>query len=193
MAWRSTSSEKGGHGSRPHTTIDPVMMVAHFIVDVQSVISREKDASKFGVITIGSVDAGNAGNVIPDTATVRGTVRSCDNETRVKMLAGIERTAKALPMMANAPEPEIRLSEGATAVVNDDPLSARRGAEGGVRRQGTADVRAGLGQRGLFGVHHRRRAVVLLQHRRPRSLATIRRSSRRYPSPASAPAEEVAG
>ena len=45
------------------------MMAGHFIVDVQSVISREKDAAKFGVVTIGSVQAGNAGNVIPDTAT----------------------------------------------------------------------------------------------------------------------------
>lgn len=119
---------KGGHGSRPHTTIDPVMMAAHFIVDVQSVISREKDASKFGVITIGSVEAGNAGNVIPDQATVRGTIRSYDNDTRAKMLAGIERTAKAVAMMANAPAPDIRLDEGAKAVVNDNALAARSGA-----------------------------------------------------------------
>jgi hippurate hydrolase len=119
---------KGGHGSRPHTTIDPVMMAAHFIVDVQSVISREKDASKFGVITIGSVEAGKAGNVIPDTATVRGTIRSYDNGTRSKMLAGIERTARAVAMMANAPAPGIRLSEGAKAVINDDALAARSGA-----------------------------------------------------------------
>jgi len=119
---------KGGHGSRPHVTIDPIMMAAHFIVDVQSVISREKDAARFGVVTIGSVQAGNAGNVIPDSATVRGTIRSYDNDTRVKMLAGIERTAKAVAMMAGAPEPEIRLSKGAKAVINDDALAARSGA-----------------------------------------------------------------
>ena len=119
---------KGGHGSRPHTTIDPVMMAAHFIVDVQAVISREKDAAKFGVVTIGSVQAGNAGNVIPDTATVRGTIRSYDNDTRLKMLAGIERTAKAVAMMAGAPEPQIRLGEGPKAVVNDETLTARSGA-----------------------------------------------------------------
>ncbi|HEY4169013.1 MAG TPA: amidohydrolase [Reyranella sp.] len=123
-----TFKGKGGHGSRPHTTIDPVMEAAHFIVDVQSVISREKDSSKFGVITIGSVQAGNAGNVIPDTATVRGTIRSYDNDTRLKMLVGIERTAKAVAMMAAAPEPDIRLTEGAKSVVNDDALTARSGA-----------------------------------------------------------------
>ena len=123
-----TFKGKGGHGSRPHTTIDPVMEAAHFIVDVQSVISREKDSSRFGVITIGSVQAGNAGNVIPDTATVRGTIRSYDNDTRLRMLAGIERTAKAVAMMAAAPEPDIHLTEGAKSVVNDDALAARSGA-----------------------------------------------------------------
>jgi hippurate hydrolase len=119
---------KGGHGSRPHVTVDPVMMAARFIVDVQAVISREKDAAKFGVITIGSVQAGNAGNVIPDTATVRGTIRSYDEDTRLRMLAGIERTAKAVAMMSDAPEPTIRLGEGAKAVFNDEQLAARSGA-----------------------------------------------------------------
>ncbi|MEK9282689.1 amidohydrolase [Bradyrhizobium sp. ISRA442] len=118
----------GGHGSRPHVTIDPVMMAAHFIVDVQSVISREKDASKFGVVTIGAVQAGNAGNVIPDTALLRGTIRSWDNDTRAKMLTGVERTAKGVAMMAGAPEPDIKLSAGGKAVVNDAALSAREGA-----------------------------------------------------------------
>jgi amidohydrolase len=123
-----TFNGKGGHGSRPHTTIDPVMMAAHFIVDVQSVISREKDAARFGVITVGSVQAGNAGNVIPDLATVRGTIRSYDNDTRLKMIAGIERTAKAVAMMAGAADPDIKITEGAKAVINDDALAQRSGA-----------------------------------------------------------------
>jgi hippurate hydrolase len=59
---------------------------------------------------------------------VRGTIRSHDEDTRKKMLAGIERTAKAVAMMANAPEPEIKLTQGAKAVVNDGTLAARSGA-----------------------------------------------------------------
>ena len=101
---------KGGHGSRPHVTIDPVMMAGQFIVDVQSVISRQKDAAKFGVVTIGSVQAGNAGNVIPDTAVLRGTIRSYDDDTRAKMIEGVERTAKAVAMMAGAPSPEAKIT-----------------------------------------------------------------------------------
>jgi hippurate hydrolase len=123
-----TFNGKGGHGSRPHVTIDPVMMAGHFIVDVQSVVSREKDAARFGVVTVGAMQAGNAGNVIPDTATLRGTIRSYDEQTRAKMIEGIERTAKAVAMMAGAPEPDIKITAGAKSVVNDDKLSARSGA-----------------------------------------------------------------
>ena len=119
---------KGGHGSRPHVTIDPVMMAGQFIVDVQSVISREKDAAKFGVVTIGSVQAGNAGNVIPDTALLRGTIRSYDDDTRAKMIEGVERTAKAVAMMAGAPPPEVKITAGAKAVINDAELATRSGA-----------------------------------------------------------------
>ena len=123
-----TFNGKGGHGSRPHTTIDPVMMAGRFIVDVQSVISREKDAARFGVVTVGSVNAGNAGNVIPDSATLRGTIRSYDEQTRKKMIDGVQRTAKAVALMSAAPEPEIRVAAGAKAVVNDDALTARSGS-----------------------------------------------------------------
>ncbi|HEV3489515.1 MAG TPA: amidohydrolase [Reyranella sp.] len=119
---------KGGHGSRPHVTIDPVMMAGHFIVDVQSVISREKDAAKFGVVTIGSVQAGNAGNVIPDTALLRGTIRSYDDDTRARMIEGVERTAKAVALMAGAPPPDVKITSGAKAVINDAALAARSGA-----------------------------------------------------------------
>jgi amidohydrolase len=119
---------KGGHGSRPHVTIDPVMMAGRFIVDVQSVISREKDAAKFGVVTIGSVQAGNAGNVIPDTALLRGTIRSYDDDTRARMIEGVQRTAKAVAMMAGAPPPEVKITSNAKAVVNDAELAQRSGA-----------------------------------------------------------------
>ena len=161
---------KGGHGSRPHVTIDPVMMAGQFIVDVQSVISRQKDAAKFGVVTIGSVQAGNAGNVIPDTALLRGTIRSYDDDTRARMIEGVERTAKAVAMMAGAPPPEVKITSGAKAVINDADLAARGGAvlKAAFGEKAYLSAGAGLGQRGLFRIHQRRRAVVLLRHRRPR-------------------------
>jgi hippurate hydrolase len=110
---------RGGHGASPQNTIDPVMMAARFVVDVQSVISREKDPTEFGVVSIGSIRAGTAGNIIPDEAILVGTIRSFKPQVRDKMLAGIERTAKAVAAMADAPPPEINMDEGTKAIVND--------------------------------------------------------------------------
>ena len=115
---------RGGHGASPHRSIDPVMIAARFIVDVQSVISREKDPTEFGVISIGSIHGGTAANIIPDDAVVLGTIRSFKPEVRAKMLAGIERTAKAVAAMSDAPAPEIRITEGAKAVMNDPAVVA---------------------------------------------------------------------
>jgi amidohydrolase len=115
---------RGGHGAVPQATIDPVMMASRFVVDVQSVISREKDPNEFGVVSVGSLHAGTAGNIIPDEAVLLGTIRTFKPEVRAKMHDGIERTARAVAAMANAPAPEIRIIEGTKAVVNDEAVVA---------------------------------------------------------------------
>lgn len=116
---------RGAHGSTPQASIDPVMEAARFVVDVQSVISREKDPAQFGVVSIGAIQAGSAGNIIPDSALVRGTIRSFDADVRTRMLDGIRRTANAVAAMAGAPAPEVKLESGGRAVVNDAALTAR--------------------------------------------------------------------
>lgn len=123
-----TFNGRGGHGSMPHGAIDPIMMAARFVVDVQSVISREKDPFAFGVVSMGAIHAGAAGNVIPACCRLHGTIRSLDAAVRSKLVSGVERTAKAVAAMAGAPEPEITIREGAKAVVNDEALATRTGA-----------------------------------------------------------------
>jgi hippurate hydrolase len=115
---------RGGHGAAPQATIDPVMMAARFVVDVQSVISREKDPTEFGVVSIGAINGGTAENIIPDEVVLTGTMRSFKPEVRAKMLAGVERTAKAVAAMSNAPEPVITITEGIKAVINDPGVVA---------------------------------------------------------------------
>jgi hippurate hydrolase len=115
---------RGGHGAAPQSTIDPVMIAARFVVDVQSVISREKDPTEFGVVSIGAIHGGTAENIIPDDVLLLGTVRTFKPEVRAKMLAGIERTAKAAAAMSDAPAPEIKITEGAKAVMNDPGVVA---------------------------------------------------------------------
>jgi hippurate hydrolase len=110
---------RGGHGAAPQRTIDPVMIAARFIVDLQSVISREKDPTEFGVVSIGAIHGGTAENIIPDEVLLRGTIRTFKPEVRARMLAGIERTARAVAAMSDAPAPDIKITEGAKAVIND--------------------------------------------------------------------------
>jgi amidohydrolase len=120
-----TFNGRGGHGAMPQRTIDPVMMAARFVVDVQSVISREKDPTEFGVLSIGAIQGGTAENIIPDKVLLRGTIRSFKPEVRARMLAGIERTAKAAAAMSDAPAPDITITEGAKAVINDPAVVER--------------------------------------------------------------------
>src|SRR5580700_4572378 len=87
---------RGGHGAEPQATVDPVMMAARFIVDVQSVILREKDPTEFAVVSIGSIHAGTVGNIIPDEAVLYGTIRTFKPDVRAKVHEGILRTAKAV-------------------------------------------------------------------------------------------------
>lgn len=123
-----TFKGRGGHGSAPDKTIDPITIAARFITDVQTVVSREKDPAEFGVVTIGAVQAGTVGNIIPDSAVLRGTIRSYQPEVREKLLAGIRRTANAAAMMGGAPEPTVELLPGGAAVVNDEAVVTRTAA-----------------------------------------------------------------
>jgi hippurate hydrolase len=116
---------RGAHGSMPSEAIDPIVMAAHFVTDVQSVISREKDPAQFGVITVGSFQAGTSGNVIPDTAVLQLTLRSYDPLVRRVLLEGVKRTAAATATMANAPAPEVAITSSSASIVNDPALTAR--------------------------------------------------------------------
>jgi len=73
---------KGGHAAYPHKSIDPVLVGAHTIVALQSIVARTIDPLKSGIISMCMFHAGNAGNVIPATAELTGTARSLDPDVR---------------------------------------------------------------------------------------------------------------
>jgi amidohydrolase len=73
---------KGGHGSVPHLTIDPIVCASHLITQLQTIISRKVDPLKSGVVSIGQIQAGEAFNIIPDQAEILGTVRTLNDESR---------------------------------------------------------------------------------------------------------------
>ncbi len=113
---------RGGHGSAPDKSLDPITIAARFVVDVQTVVSREKDPKEFGVVTIGAIQGGTVGNIIPDSVQVRGTIRSYSPAVRAKLLDGVRRVANASAAMAGAPAPDVQLISGGAAIVNSEAL-----------------------------------------------------------------------
>jgi len=94
-SFRVTIYGRGGHASQPHRTIDPVLMAAHIVVRLQSIVSREVDPREAAVVTVGSVVAGMTENIIPGEATIKINVRTVTPETRTRVLSAIKRIVKA--------------------------------------------------------------------------------------------------
>jgi amidohydrolase len=98
---------KGGHGSAPHTTIDPIVIAARIVLDLQTLVSRENNPLDPAVVTVGSIHGGTKHNIIPSEVKMQLTVRSTKDDVRARLLEGITRIAKAAAMAAKAPEPVI--------------------------------------------------------------------------------------
>lgn len=107
-AWEVLVRGRGGHGSRPEDSIDPIVLAAHMVVRLQSLVSREIAAQDAAVVTVGSFHAGLKENIIPSEAVFTINVRSLDQGVRDYVLAGIRRVLSAEAMASGAPEPEIR-------------------------------------------------------------------------------------
>jgi len=108
---------RGGHGARPHDTIDPVVGLGAFIGDVQTIVSRRLDPSLPGVISVGMVQAGNAANVIPETARCGGTVRATTADSRALLLEELQRLAHAVAATHRLTATVV-ISEGTPPLVN---------------------------------------------------------------------------
>lgn len=87
---------KGGHGAKPHETIDPIVIMAEFILSTQKIISRTLDPVKQAVISFGKIEAGDADNVIPDTAHCRGTVRTFDTNVQKHIRVKLDKLLQGL-------------------------------------------------------------------------------------------------
>ena len=71
---------KGGHGAAPHRTADPILAAAHVVTALQSIVARNVDPTSNAVVTVGTLHAGTAINIIPDSARIEGTVRTLDDD-----------------------------------------------------------------------------------------------------------------
>jgi hippurate hydrolase len=123
---RITLFGKGGHGSQPHKTVDPIVIAARTILALQTIVSREVKPGETAVITVGYIRAGTKNNIIPDKAEMGLTVRTYKAEVRKQVLAAISRIAKAEAVAGGSPqEALVENYEGTDAVYNDPALATR--------------------------------------------------------------------
>jgi amidohydrolase len=115
---------RGGHAAMPQTTVDPVVIAAHVVLALQSLLTRQIDPLQSAVISVTAINGGTAFNIIPDEVTLKGTVRVFDEELRALLPAKMERTARGVGQTFGA-ECTFLLTPGYDVVDNDPALTAR--------------------------------------------------------------------
>ncbi len=117
---------RGGHGSRPESTVDPVVMAASTVMRLQTVVSREVAGADTAVVTVGSLHAGAKENIIPDDAELGLSVRSYTEPVRERVLAAVTRIVKGEAATSGAEkEPEITTTGSFPVLVNDPDATER--------------------------------------------------------------------
>ncbi|MGV9195462.1 amidohydrolase [Microbacterium sp. MC2] len=117
---------RGGHGSRPHTTIDPVVMAAATVMRLQTVVSREIDPREMGVVTVGSIHAGLKNNIIPAEAKLELSLRYPNDAARADIMARVERIIRAEAAASGAEtEPVFSTDHSLPPTINDHEATAR--------------------------------------------------------------------
>lgn len=158
---RITVSGRKVHGSMPWKGADPVVASAQMITALQTLISRRADLSQgMGVVTIGAINAGTVGNIIPDTLSMLGTVRTNDNEIRNGIL-------KQLPPMiehvaqANGVSAKVELSEYAPVLMNDKRLTRMMAASMKKAADGNAKITPNFSPASEDFAHYAKRVPAL--------------------------------
>lgn len=125
-SYKITLFGRGGHGSMPHMTIDPVLMASNLIQRLQTIVSRETDPSDMAVLTIGSLHIGHAENIISDRAEIGLDIRNVSTQTRGKMIASIKRMMHAEYIASGATkEPIIEQTRTFPRTDNDDTMASK--------------------------------------------------------------------
>ncbi|MET8952570.1 amidohydrolase [Streptomyces sp. NPDC004393] len=115
---------RGAHGSAPQAAIDPVVIASMIVVRLQTIVSRELAATQPVVVTVGSVQAGSSGNVIPESAELLVNMRTYDDETRRAVLAAVRRIVHAECDASGATRaPQIEEGTRFPPTVNDDVVT----------------------------------------------------------------------
>ncbi len=113
---------KGGHAASPHSAVDPIVIAAHTVIALQSLISRETNPMDTAVVTVGQIHGGTARNVIPATVTLEGTVRTYNPDVRDNMEKRITEVAQGIAASFGA-EADVIYTRGYPALHNDPEMA----------------------------------------------------------------------
>ncbi len=147
---------RGGHGSQPDTTVDPIVLAAAIVMRLQTIVSREIPSAERAVLTVSRLHAGHAENVIPDEATMTLNIRACSPEIMSRVLAAVERVLTAEAAASGAPRPPETRVLSAFPITYNDPDATARLTSSFTERFGVsrvADLQPIMGSEdfGLFG------------------------------------------
>ncbi len=138
---RVTLFGRGGHGSSPETTIDPVVMAAATVMRLQTVVSREIGMTDNAVVSVGSLQAGSSANIIPNEAVLQLNVRTFNDQVRDQVLSSIKRIVNGEATTSGAPKPpEITMLGGEFPLTVNDEDATRQVAEALRQRLGAERV-----------------------------------------------------
>jgi amidohydrolase len=114
---------QGAHAARPHEARDPIVAAAALVTAIQTIVARRLNPATPGVVTVGHISAGNAPNVIPDRATLRGTIRAVEPTSRRLMLDALRALAESIAV-AHGVEANVTIPEGTPPLVNPENATA---------------------------------------------------------------------
>lgn len=121
--WEATITGKGGHGAMPEGTIDPIVTAAHIVTALQTVVSRNVSPLETAVVSVGMLRSGEAFNVIPPTADLRGTIRTFNPAVRETVLRRVQEIIEGAARVMGATT-SFKLQPLTPAVVNDAQVTA---------------------------------------------------------------------
>ena len=160
----------GGHGAQPHLAKDPIVMAGEFIVQLQTIVSRQENPRDPAIVTIGDIHGGTKRNIIPNEVKMELTARTYSDRAREIILDGIRRTAQGVALAAGVPEelaPIVTVldAESTPVMYNDPALTARVKAalSKGLGPQNVIDEEAGTASEdfGILGLEGRKIPTVM--------------------------------
>jgi hippurate hydrolase len=184
----------GGHGAQPQLAKDPIVMAGEFIVQLQTVVSRQENPRDPAIVTIGDIHGGTKRNIIPNEVKMELTARAYSDEARRIIVEGIRRTAQGVALSAGVPEdlaPIVTVldAESTPVMYNDPALTVRVRAAlvKALGAQNVIDEEAGTASEdfGILGLEGRKIPTVMfgLGAMDPAKFAAARAAGKLLPGP----------